>query len=189
METKQGKRVEVMAYIDAVQINTADNISDEEQYVHITQHVQRKVQQGSMSLLSLAFGASTVFSGVLILFNIIHNVEQYQLSQQKSEGPSGLHYAAPLAPEWALQNCVIYIALFATMTLCYRTAIKCLHKAEEINPGIPITRANSADLSASESLVRASTEPTQAQQAVLLRAAAEGVDTPPEEMLRAVGQE
>ena len=51
--------------------------------------------------------------------------------------------------------------------------------------GVPLTRANTADLPAPDSLVRASSEPMQAQEDVLLRAAATGNDTPPEEMLRA----
>ena len=46
----------------------------------------------------------------------------------------------------------------------------------QIDPGVPVTRANNADLLAPESLVRASVEPTQEQQAVLLRAATPGVE-------------
>ena len=65
-----------------------------------------------------------------------------------------------------------------------------IKEAVRINTGIPLTRANAADLPAPESLVRASSEPLQAQEAVLLRAAAEGMETPPEQLVRAVnGQE
>ncbi len=54
----------------------------------------------------------------------------------------------------------------------------------------PPTNTNNADLPAHQTLVRASSEPLQAQEAVLLRAAAEGIETPPEELMRAsVGQE
>lgn len=55
---------------------------------------------------------------------------------------------------------------------------------------IPLTRVNTADLPAPEILVRASSEPPQAQESMLLRAAAEGQETPPEQLVRAfVGQE
>ncbi len=45
--------------------------------------------------------------------------------------------------------------------------------------------ATISHLPAHDSLVRASSEPTQAQESVLLRAAAEGVETPPEQLVRA----
>lgn len=51
----------------------------------------------------------------------------------------------------------------------------------------PPANTNNASLPARQTLVRASSEPTQAQQAVLLRAAAEGMETPPEELMRASG--
>ncbi len=47
-----------------------------------------------------------------------------------------------------------------------------LREARQIDTGVPVTRANTGDLPAPDSLVRASQEPAQAQQAVLLRAAA-----------------
>ncbi len=60
------------------------------------------------------------------------------------------------------------------------------NRANQINLGVPLTRFNTADLPAPDSLVRASSEPMQAQQAVLLRAAAEGQDRHEEELVRAV---
>ena len=60
-----------------------------------------------------------------------------------------------------------------------------LDRAETIDPGVPLTRHNVADLPAPDSLVRASSEPMQAQQAVLLRAAAQGQETLPEQLVRA----
>ena len=51
---------------------------------------------------------------------------------------------------------------------------------------VPLTRANIGDLTVFESLVRASQEPVQAQQAELLRPAAQGGgESPAEELLRA----
>ena len=67
---------------------------------------------------------------------------------------------------------------------------KTVRKAKQIDAGTLLTRANTANLPAPDSLVRASAEPLQAQQAVLLRAAAQGNETPPEQLVRAsVGQE
>ena len=71
-----------------------------------------------------------------------------------------------------------------------RRGMRSIERAVHIDAGIPLTRANTADLSAPDSLVRASSEPLQAQEAVLLRAATEGQETPPEQLVRAsVGQE
>ena len=54
----------------------------------------------------------------------------------------------------------------------------------------PPTDTNNADLPARQTLVRASSEPMQVQQAVLLRAATEGQETPAEQLVRAsVGQD
>ena len=52
-----------------------------------------------------------------------------------------------------------------------------------IDPGIPITPANIGNLPTDESLVRASQEPEQLQQSVLLRAT-QSNNTPSEELLR-----
>lgn len=58
-------------------------------------------------------------------------------------------------------------------------------KAQNINPGVPLTRANIVDLPAPDSLVRASTEPVQEQQAVLLRAATDTQEWQVEQLVRA----
>ena len=55
-----------------------------------------------------------------------------------------------------------------------------------IDPGVPLTRANTADLPAPDSLVRASAEPVQEQQAVLLRAATETAERHEEQLVRAL---
>ncbi len=60
-----------------------------------------------------------------------------------------------------------------------------LKKATCLDPGVPFTRANTADLPAPESLVRASEEPMQVQEAVLLRATMEGQERHEEQLLRA----
>ncbi len=61
-----------------------------------------------------------------------------------------------------------------------------MKEARQIDPGVPLTRANTADLPAPDSLVRASSEPMQAQETVLLRAAEAGQERHKEQLLRAV---
>jgi len=60
-----------------------------------------------------------------------------------------------------------------------------MHHIRKIDIGIPLTRANTADLSAHDSLVRASQEPVQEQQSILLRPTMEADTSPPEQLLRA----
>ena len=97
------------------------------------------------------------------------------------------------APHWAY---FLVGSLFATLLFgscayaCAKLSDASTEQAEKINPGVPLTRANTADLPAPDSLVRASSEPLQAQESVLLRAATEKGETPPEQLVRAsVGQE
>ena len=71
-----------------------------------------------------------------------------------------------------------------------KIAISRFREAKAIDAGVPLTRANSADLPAPDSLVRASSEPMQAQEAVLLRAVVKGQEKHEEHLVRAsVGQE
>ncbi|MCW3094972.1 MAG: hypothetical protein JWL77_590 [Chthonomonadaceae bacterium] len=58
-------------------------------------------------------------------------------------------------------------------------------RAQEIELVAPITRHNTDQLPAVETLVRASDAPPSHQQAELLRASPQGSETPPEELLRA----
>jgi hypothetical protein len=60
-----------------------------------------------------------------------------------------------------------------------------IREAKQIETGVPLTRANTADLPAPDSLVRASAEPMQEPQAVLLRAATESVERHEEQLVRA----
>ena len=57
--------------------------------------------------------------------------------------------------------------------------------ARTTDAGIPLTRANTADLPANDSLVRASQKPAQAQKVILLRAVAQTQDGQEEQLLRA----
>ena len=78
--------------------------------------------------------------------------------------------------------------LFATIAwVSARIGMKAQKSAAQIDPGLPLTRANSVRLAAPDTLVRASAEPVQAQETVLLRATVEGRQTPSEQLVRAVG--
>jgi hypothetical protein len=73
-------------------------------------------------------------------------------------------------------------ALGGWLLLRYGMALD--NRTDEIEPVLPSTRENVKQLPAEETLVRASTEPTQQQEKVLLRAATAGAETPPEQLLR-----
>lgn len=62
---------------------------------------------------------------------------------------------------------------------------KALKEGKDLDAGIPLTRANTGDLPAVDSLVRASQEPIEGQENFLLRAAQHGQGTPSEQMVRA----
>ena len=82
--------------------------------------------------------------------------------------------------------CGLALGMYATI----KGAILCLYPAKQTEIIVPLTRHTAAYLPATDSLVRASAEPLQEQKTVLLRAAATGMEAPPEEMLRAsMGQE
>lgn len=102
----------------------------------------------------------------------------------------GLGILMLLHLSWA----VLYLFLFAigilgsgSVALLYLGA-KIIKEAKETEVGIPLTRANTRDLSAPESLVRASQEPVQAQKSILLRAAMETTEKQEAELLRASGE-
>ncbi len=57
--------------------------------------------------------------------------------------------------------------------------------ARQIDAGVFLTHVNTADLPAPDSLVRASSQPTQAQETVLLRASKETQEKHEEQLLRA----
>jgi len=64
-----------------------------------------------------------------------------------------------------------------------------LRHANTIDPGVPLTRQVADTLPAEESLVRASEEPVQEQQAVLLRAATSDRETPSDQLVRPAGEQ
>ena len=88
----------------------------------------------------------------------------------------------------SLVSCCVTLFCAALTNGCWRTMEAAAIQADNIHPGIPLTRASAADLLPPDTLVRASSEPVQAQEAVLLRAAEEGLPTPPEQLVRAVSE-
>ncbi len=91
----------------------------------------------------------------------------------------------------SLHTILVVPLIFATCLViggacmaCY-FAFVCMVTIKQTDVGLPLTRANTADLPASDSLVRASQEPVQAQEGVLLRAAAQTQDGHEEQLLRA----
>lgn len=79
----------------------------------------------------------------------------------------------------------IFLGLGAGSVYLLYIGRRTVKEAGEINTGIPLTRANIGDLPVRESLVRASSEPVQEQQDVLLRAATNTDKTPAEQLVRA----
>ena len=76
---------------------------------------------------------------------------------------------------------IVALSITAVWFLQIRWRIKQLRSAE---PVVPLTCANIVHLPASDSLVRASSEPVHDQQTELLRAAVETQATPAEQLLR-----
>ena len=82
---------------------------------------------------------------------------------------------------------VVVVGAVAILLMGYGvTMLTVIKGVRRINVDVPLTRANTANLPAPDSLVRAGSEPMQAQEAVLLRAVAEGQETLPEQLVRAV---
>ncbi len=81
----------------------------------------------------------------------------------------------------------LYAVESSVVTFCFYKGMKTsFRKFATVEDVVPLTRANTAHLPAPGSLVRASSAPTQAQKAVLLRAAAEGQERHEEQLVRAV---
>lgn len=84
-----------------------------------------------------------------------------------------------------LLGVIIGIVMLGAALHIYLSSLDTIKKVKSVATGIPLTRANIADLPLPDSLVRASQEPLQAQKTILLRAASEKPETHEEELLRA----
>lgn len=86
--------------------------------------------------------------------------------------------------------CLALLVFVGCVSLFFvRSGIHQMDKAGQLERLAPLTRQTAEQLPAEQSLVRASSEPSEVQQAVLLRAAGADTPTPPEELLRAVACE
>ncbi len=91
---------------------------------------------------------------------------------------------------FGLSHIIRELLLVVFAVSLYHVAVCQLKRTLAIKPVVPLTRANTGSLPTSDSLVRASEEPMQAQKAALLRAAAATQEMPPDQLVRAVnGQE
>lgn len=140
----------------------------------------------SVCLLSIAGGfcIATLLMGSRLLQGIMHS-----LSDPEGTGHPSFSLLWSEDGETPLIIIMFYTIVSASLGLLTyyftRSAIHGIVRAKSIDPGVPLTRANTGDLPASDSLVRASEEPLQAQQNILLRAATETLESQEEELLRA----
>lgn len=93
-------------------------------------------------------------------------------------------FSNALFPYLSLDSLGSAIILGGIAFLIFRGSSILIKEARTLDPGIPFTRANTTNLPAEESLVRASAEPVELQQAVLLRAASQSDATPADLLLR-----
>jgi hypothetical protein len=141
---------------------TSKRIVSKEQYL---------VNTGKKATLS-SFGAVVVLFGILgAVISCMTFIPMFRDDQ---------HWSSL----WPFLLAVVFIGCAGSLGLLYMGG-KAIKEGIEIDAGVPLTRANTADLPAADSLVRASEQPLEEQQAILLRAATSGTDTPAEELVRA----
>jgi hypothetical protein len=92
---------------------------------------------------------------------------------------------AGIKGEFARGLIIFMITLWVVVSsLLTMGAVAAGKKVKKMEPVLPPTRQNVEQLPAEDILVRASTEPIQEQEKVLLRAATGAEETPPEQLLR-----
>ena len=78
---------------------------------------------------------------------------------------------------------------FCTLLMCFqKIGQNQIEDAKAMEEILPFTRANTGDLHTSNSLLRASSQPSQEYEAVLLRPATKSQQTPAEQLLRPVDE-
>lgn len=134
----------------------------------------RYIKLMGMRLSLLACGAVCMLvGGVAAILGVMEGVNDV------IRGSVGTNFSLPSAN-----------GFYATCLVCFLVGVCCVFLGEKVKEDVtPLIRANIANLPAPDSLVRASSEPIQAQEAVLLRAAVKGQETPPEKLVRASGAE
>ncbi len=149
------------------------------------EYAKRQSQRAGQGLLGTGLYVSAVVCGFLAVSLLVVFWQTLMLYKQKV-GTSDDIVIFQLS---AMLGFVILSALCAGTWFFRKSALLILKQAKEMEMGIPLTRANTANLPTLNSLVRASQEPIQAQGAVLLRAAVGTQERPQEQLLRASAKE
>ncbi len=89
----------------------------------------------------------------------------------------------------ALQSIGMFLVVGVSSFVMLRFSRGSFKKSHSIDAGIPLTRTEMNDLPAPDTLVRASQEPLQLQQATLLRPATETPEAHEEQLLRAANEQ
>ena len=184
------KRIEVMRHLDSV-CGTAPVAGAEPiakvQFVSLRTFLITKAVRIGKDGLGVALGVIAVLCVLALMILIANAAQEYQTSlptyfQNKSLATR----AHPLPLKWWITTGQFVYGLVAIIYASAKGAAACLRDEIKKEKIIPITRANTADLPAPDSLVRASSEPLQAQDAVLLRAVEERQEKHEEQLLRAI---
>lgn len=207
--------LEAVNQYDAAYHRERDNpgVYTKPMYVSVREHIWAQLEKVGTGLLGRGLFLAAGICVLLIVANVVRNVEAYQAAhvavstssvepipygnpvpipdaepapRPLSTSPSGV----PLPENWFEENFTIYSVLICLCVLSYWGGGVFLRQADKIKVGIPLLPADTAHLPAPDTLVRASSEPIQAQENVLLRSVAAGQETPPEQLVRAMnGQE
>jgi hypothetical protein len=140
------------------------------------EYVLRRAFQGGLAFscacaigVALMTGFAAIIALICEIATIVYALQHHHLLEESTD----------------VVKCLVWVFVLGGVSwLSWRVASATAKKSTE-NLVVPLTRANTADLPAPDSLVRASSEPLQAQEAVLLRATAEGMETPLEQLVRA----
>jgi hypothetical protein len=131
-------------------------------------HLGTKTILRSVGCVSMAF---TVIAGMFAVFFVVDHFYPTLVNNDLTPGSQAAMIAGLTVFALIAMPVLRFIGLlFAT--------------AARMDPVVPLTRNTAADLPETESLVRASTEPPQQQETVLLRAAQSDAATPSQELLR-----
>ena len=156
--------------------------------------VVSKIEYGARKTLAVSLSSGFLACGVGILLLLAslpytHYLDVWTEAQARIQQGRSPDYKGDLDLLYsyfglAVNACSILIPglVFGALLLwlASRTSWKTIRALQ------PISYANNADMPASESLVRASEQPIQEQQAVLLRAAMPGKETPTDQLVRPV---
>ena len=140
------------------------------------EYAEQIVKKTGLSLGSVGLGAIATTLGLIGLILVFVGLLCINGSQRNDE----IFGSVQTLPSLGCAAVMIALCVF-----CAYAAKITMLKADDIPLDIPITRANTGHLLASDNLVRASSEPLQAQQSVLLRAAIEATSEQEAELLRA----